>query len=396
MTDLSDIAHFRILDVLGEGGMGIVYRAADRKLQRTVALKVLPPELTSDPTRRARVLTEARAAAAIDHPAIATVYEVGEHEGAVYIAMELLEGRTLLDRVRQDGPAPLAEALGIGIAVASALRVAHEAGVIHRDLKDDNIMIGPSGEIRIVDFGLAKMRGGPDLDALEEADTEQPASRKDVAVGTPGFMAPEQAKNHDVDGRADIFAFGVVLTRLTTGKLPFDGATPFELLIAPMHDEPELSDVPRDLQPIVARCLRPRRDERYADAAELAAELEAVRGALEPTRPPHRVPLVAATIVGVSVLTAGAWWSMTPPAASTTPTPSATVEAPATVATNLVLERVTTEATTAGATRGAISPDGRRVVFAHGGGLFLREIATGEQRQILDNANSRYLSLIHI
>jgi Protein kinase domain len=388
------IAHFRLGDELGRGGMGVVYRAVDRRLHRSVALKVLPPALTGDARRRSRVLREARAAAAVAHPAIATVYEVGEYEGAIYIAMELVEGVTLLERVQRDGPFATVEALRVAIEVAGALQHAHQSGVVHRDLKDDNVMITPSGSIKLVDFGLARIHGGGDPDVIAEADTEVPSSRADIAAGTPGFMAPEQTKNQGVDHRADIFSFGALLVRMVTGELPFRGGTAFELAIAPMHDEPSLEGVPEELVPIITRCLERSPDDRYSTAAELSADMQRALTTLTatapladpPAEPSRRVPAALAglgVVVGLGLAAASFRDDPAEPGLAA-PSATATVGRAATQATNLTLKQVTNESAADGVPRGALSPDGARVAFAHSGGLFVREVATGEQRLVVD------------
>ncbi|HEV2665923.1 MAG TPA: serine/threonine-protein kinase, partial [Blastocatellia bacterium] len=211
---LRTISHYRILDKLGSGGMGEVYLAEDTRLGRKLALKILPADFTRDPDRVARFEQEARAASALNHPNIITIYEVGEHEGAHFIATEFIEGRTL----RQSSPPggmPLGEALEIAIQVAGALQAAHEAGITHRDIKPENVMIRPDGYVKVLDFGLAKLteKSDPKIDPAkvdkEAATMLRPSTDPGTVMGTVTYMSPEQARGLRVDARSDIFSLGV-------------------------------------------------------------------------------------------------------------------------------------------------------------------------------------------
>ena len=223
------LAHYRILEKLGAGGMGEVYRAHDEQLDREVAIKVLPADSFADATARARLLREARAAAALNHPAICTIHEVGEADGQSYIAMELVDGQPLSDKVRA-GALPLDDVLRYGMQIADALAHAHARQVVHRDLKPANVVAGPDGRVKVLDFGLAKrIRDlGPTL-ATTETHESGPLTEAGTVVGTLGYMAPEQLRGQPADTRSDIWALGVLLYEIATGTRPFTGQSRFEL-----------------------------------------------------------------------------------------------------------------------------------------------------------------------
>jgi serine/threonine protein kinase/tetratricopeptide (TPR) repeat protein len=284
MGDLvgQSLAHFRLVAKLGEGGMGVVYKATDEKLRRTVALKVLPEALASDDGRRRRLLREARAAAAVTHPNIASVYDVGEADGRVFIAMEYVEGETLRDRLRC-GALAVPIALGIALQIARGLAKAHQANVVHRDLKPDNVMVGENDHVKLLDFGLAKLREDEAAtpSALGAQDTIAELTRQGRLIGTPAYMSPEQARGTEVDARTDVFAFGVVLYEMVTGVRPFDGETTQDVLTAVTRDMPKPAStinplISTDLESVIARCLEKHRDARYADGRELVDGLNAV------------------------------------------------------------------------------------------------------------------------
>jgi eukaryotic-like serine/threonine-protein kinase len=275
------LAHFRVEAELGEGGMGVVYRATDEKLRRQVALKVLPESFAKDEDRRLRFLREARSAAAVMHTNIAAVFEVGEAEGHVFIAMELVEGDTLRARMKEG--LSIGESLRIAQQIAQGVARAHERGIVHRDLKPENVMLGSRGEVKILDFGLAKLREerAATESAIEEAETETNLTREGRLLGTPGYMSPEQVRGQDVDARTDVFALGVVLYEMVTGARPFVGETTQDVLIAVVRDTPERASarnpqLPAQVDGILERCLEKQRDARYADAQELLDALGAV------------------------------------------------------------------------------------------------------------------------
>jgi serine/threonine protein kinase len=242
-------SHYKVLEEISRGGMGIVYRALDTKLDRAVALKVLPPDLVSDHSRRGRFVQEAKAAAALSHPHIATVFDVDEAEGAWFIAMELIEGEKLSELLRRDR-LPLSRALELATEVAEGLSRAHEKGIVHRDLKPANLMVTRDGHIKIIDFGLAKLveplRGGT---AESEAQTGVKGhTHPGQVMGTVSYMSPEQARGRDVDSRSDIFTFGVVLYEMVTGTLAFPGESAADtlssILSKPAPALPPLSGTP--------------------------------------------------------------------------------------------------------------------------------------------------------
>src|ERR1044071_1001889 len=213
------IGHYRIVSKIGAGGMGEVYLAEDIHLGRPVALKILPPDLSSDDERLRRFEQEARAASALNHPNIITIHEVGTHDGARFIATEFIEGRTLRDHMREH-PMSLHEALDVAIQVASALQAAHQAGIIHRDIKPENIMLRPDGYVKVLDFGIVKLteefaeHHANTTDAFSTTGSVQ--TEANIVMGSPSYMSPEQARNQKLDGRTDIFSLGVVLYEMIT------------------------------------------------------------------------------------------------------------------------------------------------------------------------------------
>jgi TolB-like protein/predicted Ser/Thr protein kinase len=259
------IAHYRILEKLGQGGMGVVYEAEDTKLGRIVALKFLPSELTRDADAKARFIREARAAAALNHPNICTIHEIGEHDGQAFIAMELVEGQSLKERIER-GPLPMDDAVSIAIQVGEGLGEAHEKGIVHRDIKPGNIVLTAKGQAKILDFGLARLGGDTRL------------TKTDTTLGTVAYMSPEQASGKDVDRRTDIWSLGVVLYEMLTGLLPFRGEYEQALMYQIMNAAPEpitslRTGVPMELERIVTKCLEKKCAERYQAAPDLIADL---------------------------------------------------------------------------------------------------------------------------
>jgi len=285
------LKHYRVEAQLGKGGMGVVYRARDTRLDRLVALKTITPGLIASPERRSRLLLEARSAAAISHPAIAQVYDIDEVDGNLFIAMEYVEGRTV-SRLIADGELDLLGAIEIALQVAEGLAKAHDAGILHRDIKSDNIMVTRDGHAKLLDFGLAK---------LVEPDAEEPAAPADLdrtltrgrahtmpgaIMGTLSYMSPEQARGKELDRRSDIFSLGIVLYEMVTAELPFKGETPLDTMHAIAYEEARpVTIVRRSLTPelhrIVFRCLRKNPDDRYPDAHALAVDLRRLKHDIE-------------------------------------------------------------------------------------------------------------------
>jgi serine/threonine protein kinase/tetratricopeptide (TPR) repeat protein len=307
------LGSYRIVSLLGAGGMGEVYRAFDEKLEREVAVKVLPASDAHDPAAGARLLREARAAAALNHPNICTIHEVGEDEGRAFIAMELVDGLPLHSTVPPGIGLSLEQVLNCGTQIAEALAHAHERGVLHRDLKTSNIVMTPAGRAKVLDFGLAK-RFAPGVDATTA--TTHAMTVTGTHAGTPAYMAPEQLRGLAADVRSDVWALGVVLYELAAGARPFAGQTLYELssaiLNAPLQPLP--AHVPSNLQAIVERCLHKDPDARFQKADEVLSALEAVRGGRSPISQPvsspatarRRVPAAAmAGAIALAVIVAG-------------------------------------------------------------------------------------------
>ena len=290
------ISHYKILSELGQGGMGVVYKAEDTKLRRTVALKFLRSDLIEDPEHRERFLREAQAAAALDHPNICTVYEIDEVDGQTFIAMACLEGQTIKDKLK-DRPLKLDEALDIAIQTATGLQAAHEKGVVHRDIKGANLMVTAEGQVKIMDFGLAQLAERSQL------------TKTATILGTPAYMSPEQAQRLPTDRRTDIWSLGVVIYEMVTGRLPFEGERQQAVLYAIASEEPEpitalRAGLPMDLEWIVGKALAKAPEERYQHVEEMIVDLRVLRNKLitgkpkimSRTRSQHTVSLAADTL----------------------------------------------------------------------------------------------------
>lgn len=267
------ISHYKILEKLGEGGMGVVYKAHDNKLDRDVALKFLPQYLTSDPAEKERFYHEARAAASLTHANVAVIHEIGESGGQLFIAMEYVEGMTLKQFAESD-PQTINKVLDIAIQICEGLAAAHEKGIVHRDIKSENIIITPKGQAKITDFGLAKVRGATKL------------TKEGSTLGTAAYMSPEQARGDEVDHRSDIFSFGVVLYELLTGRLPFRGEHQAALMYSIVNEEPEPiarfnERASSEIGHIVAKSLEKDKEDRYQHADDLLSDLRRERKKLE-------------------------------------------------------------------------------------------------------------------
>jgi Tol biopolymer transport system component/predicted Ser/Thr protein kinase len=306
------LAHYRIIEKLGEGGMGEVYRAHDEKLDRDVALKVLLASALRDETARARLLREARSAAALNHPHICTVHEVGEADGQTYIAMEFVEGKPLSESVRAQG-LPVETALRYGSQIADGLGHAHERGVVHRDLKSANVVITSEGRAKVLDFGLAKRLEGRELSEVT-TQSQGLLTQPGAVMGTLPYMAPEQLRGEPADARSDVWALGVVLHEMLVGERPFKGQTGYELSSAILNQPPPPlpAKVPVELRAVIEQCLAKEPARRYQRAGEVRAALDTIQSGVVAPWPawPYRSAwrrwwlAVAAGVVVVGVLAA--------------------------------------------------------------------------------------------
>ena len=376
------IAHYQILEKLGEGGMGVVYKARDTHLGRFVALKVLPPGKVLDPDSHRRFVQEARAASALNHPGIVTVHDVFSEDGQDVIVMEYLSGKPL-DRLIPRRGVPLGEAFKFALQIADALAAAHAAGIIHRDLKPANIMVDDHGMVKVLDFGLAKLTGTPDRD---DASTKSAMARtaEGKIVGTVAYMSPEQAQGQPVDARSDVFSFGAVLYEMVTGRPAFRGNTSISTLAAVINQDPQPAgpDVPRDLERIISRCLRKDPDRRFHHMIDLKVALadlkeESDSGALAAAPLPRR---------------RRRWWSIALLAAAATALIAIVLflnQAPDNPAQAAERTRITFDSGLT--TDPALSPDGKLVVYASdraGQGnldIWIQNLASNETTRLTDD-----------
>ncbi len=276
------LSHYELLEEIGKGGMGVVYRARDTRLDRFVAIKLLPPEQTANPDRKRRFVQEAKAASALNHPNIVTIHEIDANDGADFIVMEHVDGSPLNRLIPEHG-LPVVQALSYAVQIADALAAAHAAGIVHRDIKPGNIMVTTAARVKVLDFGLAKLleqTGSEDATITAEA-----ATRAGVIVGTVAYASPEQIEAKPVDARTDVFSFAAVFYEMLTGHRPFQGESQLSTMAAILRDRPEplaanRAGVPREVSRILDRCLEKNRESRYPSAVELRDDLAAVQARL--------------------------------------------------------------------------------------------------------------------
>ena len=365
LSEGTKIGPYTVSGLIGQGGMGEVYQARDTKLDRDVALKVLPEAFTSDPDRLARFEREAKVLASLNHPNIGSIYGLEEADGVRALVLELVEGPTLADRI-SGGPIPLDEALPIAKQIAEALEAAHEAGVIHRDLKPANIKVREDGTVKVLDFGLAKaLDPNPDADPSQSPTLTAAATQMGVIMGTAAYMSPEQARGQTVDRRADVWAFGVVLYEMVTGERTFEGATVSHVMASVLKTEPDWAalpdDTPSPITRLLRRCLEKERKQRIPDIGMARIEIDeaattpvpALSQASRVGRPRVWQRPIPALVAAVSVVAIGGLgvWSLTQDGdTQLLPVDRFTIVVPEGVATNY------------GAGL-ALSPDGRELVF---------------------------------
>jgi Tol biopolymer transport system component len=380
------LAHYEITSQLGKGGMGEVFRAKDQKLGRDVAIKVLPEEFAKDADRVARFQREAKLLASLNHPNIAAIHGLEEADGINFLVLELVEGETLADQIKK-GPIPIEEALKSALQIAEALEAAHEKGVIHRDLKPSNIKVTPEGKVKVLDFGLAKAYAGDreEVNLSNSPTLSDAATQQGVILGTAAYMSPEQARGEAVDKKADIWAFGVVLFEMLTGRDMFEGRTVSDTLAAVLMKEPDWKRLPVNLHPrirlLLERCLEKEARNRYTGIGDARVDIQRVLtdpgGALvqqvEVVEPRTRLrtiaPWIAAAVVIGAIIAGVAVWKLR------TPEPRRvmrfTCELPRDQQFGIFENPLL-----------AVSPDGGQLVYSTKGGLYLRSIGELDSRLI--------------
>jgi serine/threonine protein kinase len=392
------VSHYLIAGMLGSGGMGVVYKARDTRLDRFVALKFLSEEFARDPEALKRFWREARSASRINHPHICTVYDIGEDDhGRPFLAMELLEGETLRHRLEY-GPIPFPNLLEWGIHVAGALEAAHDAGIIHRDIKPANLFLTRRGDVKVLDFGLARPLPTGYARALSQQRTDTMAlnfqTEPGRAAGTIAYMSPEQARGEELDQRTDVFSLGVVLYEMATGCRPFMGNTSAVIFDAILHKTPTSpvqlnTEVPAHLERIITRALEKRRDLRYQHAAEIRTDLQPLKrdassaGCEATESSPPLVPAAAflkggrtATIVtlgAIVLLVSLAWFFLRRHPASSA---------------ELMQKRLTFNSGENAVLSAALSPDSKYLAYSDPAGIHVKLLSTGEERLITKPADA--------
>ena len=320
----SKLSRYEVVSALGKGGMGEVWRARDSKLGREVAIKTLPEEFAKDEERLARFEREAKLLASLNHPNIATIHGLEEDNGTRFLVLELVEGDTLADRLKR-GAIPVEESLKLALQIAEAFEAAHEKGVIHRDLKPANIKVTPEGKVKVLDFGLAKAFAGdgPDVNLSQSPTLSMQATQQGVILGTAAYMSPEQARGQEVDKRADIWAFGVVLFEMLTGRGTFDGGTVSDVLAGVLAKEPQWNTLPLNLHPrirlLLERCVEKDSKDRYGDISDARVDVQKVLAdaggvIVEPVADLDQAPprpmlrwIVATAVLSVFVASLAVW-----------------------------------------------------------------------------------------
>ncbi len=394
LTPGTRLGLYEIVALLGEGGMGEVYRATDTKLSRSVAIKILPDAFASDGDRIARFEREAKALASLNHPHVAALHGFEEAGGRHLLVMELVEGETLAERLRR-GPMTVDDTLRVAHQIADALEAAHEKGVVHRDLKPANVKITPEDRVKVLDFGLARLRDEPDAAARSNLSNSPTlgllATQAGVILGTAAYMSPEQAKGAPADHRSDMFSFGSVLYEMLTGRQAFQADTPSEIMAAVLMREPDLAALPANLSPrltdLVRRCLEKPPKRRWQAAGDLRAEIEAIMTAPRATvesaaaaasRKPlwrRAIPLAVTAIVSAAIVGGAIWWTRAP------------LARPAVVRLPFLLDPGQQFTNTAFRIL-AISPDGTQIVYAADGRLYLHAMAEAGSRPIPNTEQS--------
>ena len=393
------LLHYRLIEKIGEGGMGVVWKALDTELHRHVALKILPPELIDNEERRLRFQREAQASAALSHANIAVIHGVGEDHGVQFLAMEYVDGVTLRQHMARTA-GDHREWLRLALQIAEGMAHAHAKGVVHRDLKPENLMVTTEGQVKILDFGLAKLLeprpGSEGEDAREDTATaldtiSRQLTRAGKVYGTVSYMSPEQARGADIDSRSDLFAFGVVLYEIVAGRLPFTGDSPMDTLSAILRAHPEplvesKPDAPAELQRILDKCMEKAPRDRYQDTRDLVVDLRRLRREtdsqviqriettsgvqIQPPKP--RRPMIgwaAGAVALIALVVAGVIFL---PKLAQSPVEQRDLRA----------LQLTANPPGNPLTALAISPDGKYVAYADYEGIYFRLMSTGEDHRL--------------